>query len=225
MARRPPDNSRLEKNLREVETLLEKKGVPPPGIQALGIVGDPIRVLLSTILSLRTRDPVMEAASLRLFSRAPDLESITLLEEEELERIIYPVGFYRTKAKTIKQIAKIVLEKWNGTLPSEIEELLSLPGVGLKTASLVLGAGFGKSIITVDVHVHRIVNRWGVVKTKDADETYWALDKSLPEELKLQVNPILVSFGQSICLPVSPRCTDCSLSPTQCLRIGVIHSR
>ncbi len=223
MVRRPPDNSRMEKNLREVETLLEKKGIPPPGIQTLGIVGDPLRVLFSTILSLRTRDPVMEAASLRLFARAPDLESIALLEEEELERIIYPVGFYRTKAKTIKQIAKIVLEKWKGSLPSEIAPLLSLPGVGLKTATLVLGAGFGKNVLTVDTHVHRIANRWGVVRTKDADATYWELDKNLPETLKLKVNPVLVSFGQTICLPISPRCTECTLS--QCPKIGVTHSR
>ena len=223
MARRPPDNSRMEKNLREVETLLEKKGIPPPGIQTLGIVGDPLRVLLSTILSLRTRDPVMEAASLRLFSRAPDLESIALMEEEELERIIYPVGFYRTKAKTIKQIAKIVLEKWKGSLPSEIAPLLSLPGVGLKTATLVLGAGFGKSVLTVDTHVHRITNRWGVVRTKDADATYWELDKNLPDTLKLKVNPVLVSFGQTICLPLSPRCSECTLS--QCPKTGVTHSR
>jgi len=223
MVRRPPDNSRMEKNLREVETLLEKKGIPPPGIQTLGIVGDPLRVLLSTILSLRTRDPVMEAASLRLFSRAPDLESIALMEEEELERIIYPVGFYRTKAKTIKQIAKIVLEKWKGSLPSEISPLLSLPGVGLKTATLVLGAGFGKSVLTVDTHVHRIANRWGAVKTKDADATYWELDKIVPNTLKLKVNPVLVSFGQTICLPLSPRCSECTLS--QCPKIGVTHSR
>ncbi|MGC8530114.1 MAG: endonuclease III domain-containing protein [Leptospirillia bacterium] len=223
MAKRPSDNSRMEKNIREVETFLAKKGIPPPGIQTLGIEGDPLRVLLSTILSLRTRDPVMEAASLRLFSRAPDLASIDLLEEEELERIIYPVGFYRTKAKTIKQIAKIVLEKWKGSLPSEIAPLLSLPGVGLKTATLVLGAGFGKNVLTVDTHVHRIANRWGAVRSKNADDTYWELEKNLPDTLKLKVNPILVSFGQTICLPLSPRCSECPLS--QCPKIGVKYSR
>jgi len=224
MAKRSANTERTLELFREVEALLEEKGIPAPGIQTLGIEGDPLRVLISTILSLRTRDPVMEAASLRLFNRAPDLGSIDLLSEEELGGIIYPVGFYRTKARTIKQVVKIVQEKWNGTVPSDLDSLLSLPGVGLKTATLVLGAGYGMEIITVDTHVHRIANRWGIAKTKTPDETYWHLDRILPPSGKRRVNPILVSFGQTICLPVSPKCSECTLEG-HCPRIGVTHRR
>ena len=224
MAKRSENTERTLELFREVEALLEEKGIPAPGIQTLGIEGDPLRVLLSTILSLRTRDPVMEAASRRLFERASDLGSIDLLSEEDLVNLIYPVGFYRTKARTIKQIAKILLEKWNGAVPSDLDSLLALPGVGLKTATLVLGAGYGMEILAVDTHVHRIAHRWGIAKTKTPDETYWYLDRILPPSVKRRVNPVLVSFGQSICLPVSPKCSECTLE-SHCPRIGVTHRR
>ncbi|MEC4682461.1 MAG: endonuclease III [Nitrospirota bacterium] len=214
----------MKNKIRLVQTLLEKNRIPPPGIEQLDISGNPYQVLISTILSLRTRDKVMEEASRKLFSLAPDIESLALLQEEKILESIYPVGFYRTKARTIKQIAKIIQERWDGLIPSRLDSLLELPGVGLKTANLVLSAGFGKSALCVDTHVHRISNRWGAIRTKSPDETYRILDDSLPDAVKSTVNPLLVSFGQSICLPVSPKCSQCSLSES-CERVGVKTSR
>jgi endonuclease-3 len=207
-----------------VKTLLEKNRIPPPGIEQLDISGNPYQVLISTILSLRTRDKIMEEASRKLFSLAPDIEGLALLQEEKILESIYPVGFYRTKARTIKQIAKIIRERWDGLIPSRLDSLLELPGVGLKTANLVLSAGFGKSALCVDTHVHRISNRWGAIRTKSPDETYRILDNSLPDDVKSTVNPVLVAFGQAICLPVSPKCSQCSLSES-CERVSVKTSR
>lgn len=214
----------ITERLRKVENLLKKKEIPGPGIEQLGITGDPYRVLISTILSLRTRDRIMEEASKRLFCRAPDLDQLGRLSEEEIQTAIYPVGFYRTKAKTIKQIGKVLKEKWENRIPSCLEDLLELPGVGLKTANLVLSAGFGKSALCVDTHVHRIMNRWGVLRSKSPEETFRTLDRILPAEIKSSINPILVSFGQSFCLPLSPLCSLCPLVG-ECPQKGVVHHR
>ena len=210
--------------LLRVETFLRERKIPAPGIEQLGISGDPYRVLVSTILSLRTRDRVMEEASKRLFSMAPDLEHLVRLSEGQIQDAIYPVGFYRTKARTIKQIAKMLMENFQGIVPSHLEDLLSLPGIGLKTANLVLAQGFGSSALCVDTHVHRIMNRWGSIKTGSPDESFRTLDQKLPPEIKSAVNPLLVSLGQALCLPLSPRCSLCFLEE-ECPKIKVIHQR
>lgn len=214
----------MEIKLGLVKKLLDQRNISPPGIEKLKIAGDPYRVLISTILSLRTRDRVMEEASLRIFALAPDMETLDRLTEERILEAIYPVGFYRTKARTIKQITKMVKEKWGGQIPPRIDNLLTLPGVGLKTATLVISAGFGGEALCVDTHVHRITNRWGVLRTKSPDETYRILDKALPGHLKARVNPVLVAFGQTICLPVSPLCSHCSLFES-CDRVEVNKHR
>ena len=210
--------------LLRVETFLRERKIPAPGIEQLGISGDPYRVLVSTILSLRTRDRVMEEASKRLFSMAPDLEHLVRLSEGQIQDAIYPVGFYRTKARTIKQIAKMLMENFQGIVPSRLEDLLSLPGVGLKTANLVLAQGFGSSALCVDTHVHRIMNRWGSIRTGSPDESFRTLDQTLPPEIKSAVNPLLVSLGQALCLPLSPRCPLCFLEE-ECPKIKVLHQR
>jgi endonuclease-3 len=210
--------------LLRVATFLKDRKIPAPGIEQLGISGDPYRVLVSTILSLRTRDRVMEEASKRLFSMAPDLLHLVRLSEGEIQDAIYPVGFYRTKARTIKQIAKMLMENFQGVVPSSLEELLTLPGVGLKTANLVLAQGFGNHALCVDTHVHRIMNRWGSLQTGSPDETFRVLDHALPPEIKSAVNPLLVSLGQALCHPLSPRCSLCVLVE-ECPKIHVLHQR
>ncbi len=214
----------IKDRLLRVASTLEERKIPAPGIEQLGISGDPYRVLVSTILSLRTRDRVMEEASKRLFSMAPDLEHLARMSEGQIQDAVYPVGFYRTKARTIKQIAKILEEKFQGRVPSRLEDLLSLPGVGLKTANLILSSGFGKSALCVDTHVHRVMNRWGSLRTGSPDETFRDLDPALSAEVKSTVNPLLVSFGQGLCLPLSPRCSRCCFEP-ECPKVGVRHHR
>jgi len=210
--------------LLRVATFLKDRKIAAPGIEQLGISGDPYRVLVSTILSLRTRDRVMEEASKRLFSMAPDLLHLVRLSEGQIQDAIYPVGFYRTKARTIKQIAKMLMENFQGVVPSRLEELLTLPGVGLKTANLVLAQGFGNPALCVDTHVHRIMNRWGSLRTGSPDETFRVLDHALPPEIKSAVNPLLVSLGQALCHPLSPRCSLCVLVE-ECRKINVLHQR
>lgn len=186
--------------------------------------GDPFKVLISCLLSLRTKDKVTDQASKRLFSRAGEVKKMAKLPLEEIQTIIYPVGFYRKKAKTIQDICAILLEKYNGTVPSSIDELLLLPGVGRKTANLVVTSGFNKAGICVDTHVHRITNRWGYVNTKTPDETEFSLRKKLPATYWLVFNDLLVKFGQNICLPVSPFCSKCPIAKF-CKKIHVGKSR
>ncbi|MFQ5901673.1 MAG: endonuclease III domain-containing protein, partial [Thermodesulfobacteriota bacterium] len=170
---------------------------------------DPFKVLVSCILSLRTKDAVTEQASERLFNIAKSPEDILRLSTEEIEEVIYPVGFYRVKARNIKTISKAMIERFGGRVPDELEGLLSLNGVGRKTANLVLTEGYGKDGICVDTHVHRICNRWGYVKTKTPFDTEMALRKKLPKEYWKVINFLLVVYGQNICKPISPYCSIC----------------
>ena len=176
-------------------------------INSLG--NDPFLVLVSGILSHRTKDQVTKEATRRLLEVAPTPEGILKIPEEELSRIIYPVGFYRRKAKTLRKTAEILLTRYQGKVPDDLEELLKLPGVGRKTANLVLTMGFQKPAISVDTHIHRIVNRWGYVETKTPEETEKALREKLPLPYWEIINPLLVLFGQNICLPRRPRCSHC----------------
>jgi len=185
---------------------------------------DPFKILIATVLSLRTKDEVTAKASERLFQVADDPYKMLELSEEEISKLIYPVGFYRRKARNIKEICKILVEKYNGKVPDSLEELLKLPGVGRKTANLVITLGFGKLGICVDTHVHRISNRLGYVNTKTPEETEFALREKLPKEYWIEINDLLVSFGQHICHPTSPKCSICPIKE-YCEKRGVKRSR
>lgn len=186
--------------------------------------GSPFKVLISCIISLRTKDEVTALASARIFARAQTPEAMTQLSVDEISRLIYPAGFYRTKAEQISQLSRKLLEEYHGAVPDDIDELLEFKGVGRKTANLVMTLGFGKPGICVDTHVHRICNRLGYVATKKPEETEKTLRTQLPHEYWIDINNLLVAFGQNHCHPVSPRCSNCKLSGV-CDRIGVKVSR
>jgi endonuclease-3 len=185
---------------------------------------DPYRVLVSTIISLRTKDEVTVKASGRLLDRAASPGILASLGEEEIGALIYPAGFYRTKAKNLKTIARILIEQYDGRVPSDEGELLALPGVGRKTANLVRNLGFGIPAICVDTHVHRVSNRLGWVSTKDPAGTEAALMLILPKQYWIPINELLVRFGQNICTPTSPWCSRCPIY-RYCDRVGVGRSR
>jgi endonuclease-3 len=185
---------------------------------------DPFRTLISCILSLRTKDATTAAASSRLFARAETPEAILALSPKTLERLIFPVGFYRTKGRVIRGICRDLIDKYDGRVPDEIDALLTLKGVGRKTANRVVTEAYAKPGICVDTHVHRISNRWGLVRTKTPDKTEIALRALLPSRHWIEYNGILVAFGQTICHPTSPWCSRCKIAPL-CPRIGVTHSR
>lgn len=196
-----------------------------PLIDQMGGEGaTPFRILVATILSLRTRDTLTAVVAPRLFAVADTPAATLALGEERLAELIYPVGFYRTKARSIIQVCRILLERYGGQVPADLEALLALPGVGRKTANLVLTAGFGLPGICVDVHVHRITNRWGYVRTRDPDATELALRARLPPRHWLSINALLVTLGQNICHPTSPRCSLCPVA-AYCARVGVTRSR
>ena len=184
----------------------------------------PYTILISCLLSLRTQDKTTDAASGRLFKLAKTPQAMHRLPLAVIRKAIYPVGFYKTKAVRIKEICELLLRKFGGAVPNSIDELLEFPGVGRKTANLVVTEGFGKPGICVDTHVHRITNRWGYVRTKTPEETEMALRKKLPRKYWLKINEWLVTYGQNLCKPVSPLCSQCRLRPW-CPRRGVTHSR
>lgn len=184
----------------------------------------PFRVLISCIISLRTRDDVTRAASGRLLELASTPEAMAALRPSQVEKAIYPAGFYRTKAATMIAISKELVEKRSGRVPDTMEGLLELRGVGRKTANLVLTLGFGKPGICVDTHVHRITNRWGLIKTKTPEETEYALREVLPKRYWITINDLLVAYGQNVCGPASPFCSSCAIS-RWCARRGVKRSR
>lgn len=197
---------------------------PVVGVVARESGRDPFRILISCVLSLRTKDKTTGEASRRLFVLAAHPADMLRLPVRRIERTIYPVGFYRTKAKQIREICRKLLEVYGGRVPDEIDELMTLPGVGRKTANLVVTVGYNKPGICVDVHVHRISNRWGYVKTRTPEETERALRRKLPKEYWITFNDLLVPYGQHLCQPVSPFCSKCKLSEL-CDRVGVTRSR
>jgi endonuclease-3 len=197
---------------------------PVVGVVARESGRDPFKILISCLLSLRTKDRTTSEASARLFALAGDPASMLKLPPRRIERAIYPVGFYRTKTKQIHHICRRLLDEHGGLVPDSIEELIALPGVGRKTANLVVTVGYGKPGICVDIHVHRISNRWGYVKTKNPKETEEALRKKLPSKYWIIYNDLLVPYGQNICQPVSPFCSRCKLVK-YCNRVGVTTSR
>lgn len=179
----------------------------------------PFKVLVATILSARTKDEVTAAASERLFKIAPDAVALAGLSEKIIAEQIYPVGFYKSKAGYLAKLPK-ALNAFNGKVPDKIEDLVTLPGVGRKTANLVRAVAFDKDAICVDTHVHRIMNIWGYVNTRTPLETETALRKKLPKKHWKEVNGILVAFGQGICRPVSPHCHRCIIHD-KCPQKGV----
>ena len=185
---------------------------------------DPFQVLIACLLSLRTQDHTTAQACQRLFALATDPASTLRLSVSRLERAIYPVGFYRNKAKQIRQICKKLIDEYDTRVPCDIDNLLTLPGVGRKTANLVVTVGYGKPGICVDIHVHRICNRWGYVNTQNPDHTEQVLRSQLPRRYWINFNDWLVPFGQNLCRPLSPHCSRCPVS-IYCDRVGVTSSR
>ena len=202
-----------------------KKEVQQWEVPAVGhYTQTPFTVLISCILSLRTQDKTTHEASERLFRLAKTPRKMVKLSTAAIQKAIYPVGFYKTKAGNIKKICEILLSKNSGKVPDDLDALLELPGVGRKTANLVVTLGYGKPGICVDTHVHRITNRWGYVQTKTPEQTEMALRKKLPPEYWIIINDLLVSYGQNRCKPISPFCSTCRIRP-YCDRKGVEVSR
>jgi len=207
----PVDNRTINKVLKILkEKYSEWK--PPIVTEIASKTKDPFRVLISTVLSSRTKDAVTRKASQKLFEKASTPLEIMRLSPGEIEKLIYPVGFFRTKARRLPELVRILIDKYQGKVPETLEELLKLPGVGRKTANLVLTIGFGKPGICVDTHVHRISNRFGYVRTKNPVETEFALRKKLPPEWWISYNDFLVTLGQNVCFPRNPDCEECLLN-------------
>ena len=181
-------------------------------------------ILISCLLSLRTQDKTTDEASARLFRLAETPQAMNNLATAEIQKTIYPVGFYKTKAQNIKKICKILSTEYDGQVPDNIDGLLKLPGVGRKTANLVVTMGYQKPGICVDTHVHRITNRWGYVRKSTPEKTETALRKKLPKRYWMTINELLVAYGQNICKPISPFCSQCNIY-RYCDRVGVSKSR
>ena len=196
----------------------------PTALAEFADAGDPFRVLIACILSLRTQDTTTGPAAARLFAVADTPERLLTLTPARIAELIYPVGFYRTKAQVILGICRDLLAHHGGRVPDTIEALLKLGGVGRKTANLVVTMGFNKPGICVDTHVHRISNRLGYVRTRTPEETEMALRATLPRRFWIGYNDLLVSFGQNVCMPISPKCSTCPVSAL-CPRVGVTTSR
>jgi endonuclease-3 len=190
-----------------------RRQVPKWQTPIVGVVAesshDPFQILISCLLSLRTQDATTERATQRLFALADTAERMSKLPTKKIEEAIFPVGFYRTKAKNIREICRVLIRDHSGKVPDEINELLKLRGVGRKTANLVVTLGYRKPGICVDTHVHRISNRWGYVRTKNPKQTEFVLRAKLPPQYWIEYNDLLVTFGQNLCRPISPICTRC----------------
>lgn len=209
-----------------METLVrEMPRFQQPLVDEMGADGaNPFRVLIATILSLRTKDTLTAVVAPRLFAVADTPTTLLALGEARIAELIYPVGFYRNKARSIMAICRILIEQHNSEVPATLDELLALPGVGRKTANLVVTAGYGLPGICVDIHVHRISNRWGYVQTKNPDATELVLREQLPPRWWIPINNLLVTLGQNICHPISPRCSVCPVAEP-CAQIGVTRHR
>ena len=211
----------VDKVMRSLARAIE--GLDLPAVEKISNeqAEDPFQILIATMLSARTQDPTTHAASTRLFKAARTPRAMAKLSLREIERLIYPVSFYRNKAEYVKGICQMLVERFGGKVPRTMEELLLLPGVGRKTANLVLILGFKSGHnICVDTHVHRISNRLGWVTTKEPEETEQALYRSTNRRWWPYINLYLVTWGQNVCRPVHPRCGDCAIAET-CPRIGV----
>lgn len=195
-----------------VQTLKKAEQPKSDFVKLMDSFKDPYLVLIACILSLRTNDRTTYPATLRMFELAKTPSEMKKVSEKALAKAIYPVGFYENKAKQIIELSRQIDEELDGKVPDEIDELCKFKGVGRKTANLVLSQGFNKPAICVDVHVHRIFNRLGYVKTKNPEETEFALREKLPEKYWIDINTLLVTHGQNICKPIKPNCDICPIS-------------
>lgn len=214
------DDSNIDRALAELKHAVRRWRVPVVGHYR----HKPYETLISCLLSLRTKDETTEGASARLFALARSPRAMLKLPQRKIARAIYPVGFYRTKARTILELSRTLVERHEGAVPDTLDELLALTGVGRKTANLVLTLAFRKYGICVDTHVHRISNRWGYVRGRNPDETEMRLRERLPRRHWRSYNDLLVAFGQNLCHPTSPWCSRCPLERL-CGRVGVTRSR
>jgi len=203
------DVIKFENILKILEKETEKFKIPLA--EKMKINPSPFKILVAVLLSSRTKDEITAQAVDRLFKRIKTPEDLLKLKKEEIAKLIYPVGFYNIKAEKLKKLAKVLVEKYKGRVPDNMEELLKLPGVGRKTANLVLIRAFKKDGICVDTHVHRIVNRIGFLNTKRPEETERELRKLLPRRWWKKINFILVKYGQNICKPINPLCIECKI--------------
>jgi len=195
-------------------TLRDNNLVRPTALKNLQIQedGDPFKILIGTILSARTRDEVTTAVIKALFSRFKNPDELSRANLSDIKKLIQKIGFYNVKASRLKEVSQLIIKKYNGEVPSNLDDLLTLPGVGRKTANCVLVYGFKKAAIPVDIHVHRISNRIGIVNTKNPEETENVLQKSIDKKYWIRVNETFVTFGQNICLPIKPKCNICELT-------------
>lgn len=194
-----------------IKKLIEAKQPRREFVQLMEEFKNPYLVLIACILSLRTNDLTTYPATLRMLEIGREPKDFACCDVEKLAKAIYPVGFYKNKAKQIIELSKIIVEKLDNKVPNTIEELVKFNGVGRKTANLVLAKGFGIPAICVDVHVHRICNRLGYVKTNTPEQTEFALREKLPKKYWLDVNTLLVTHGQNVCKPINPKCSECPI--------------
>ncbi|MBW2968249.1 endonuclease III [Candidatus Woesearchaeota archaeon] len=195
-----------------------------PVVGNMTLKSTPFKVLIACLLSLRTKDETTEPAAKRLFTEAGTAKKLAVMPVSRIEKLIYPVGFYKRKAAGVREVARILLEEYRGNVPDTIDELLKLPGVGRKTANVVVVSGFGKPGIAVDTHVHRLTNRWGYVQTQSPEETEVALRAKLPTRYWTGFTDTLITWGKNVCKPVSPHCSNCKIRKW-CNRVGVAKSR
>jgi len=216
----------LDKIINLIKNEIEKYNQPiVSALDQAGIKKTPFTTLISCILSLRTKDETTEKASIKLFKKYDTPEKLSKADLEEIQDLIYPVGFYKVKSERIKNISKEIIEKYNGKVPQDYNELLKLKGVGKKTASIVMVYGHNNpNYIPVDIHVHVISNRLGWVKTKDPDDTMNKLMDLIPKKYWADINHLFVQFGKNICVTISPKCTICPIE-NYCPKIGVDRSR
>jgi len=219
---RKPSSRRVEKVMRSLAVAIT--GLELPAVEKISEeqAEDPFQILIATLLSARTQDATTHAASTRLFRRARTPKTLAELPVKEIEKLIYPVSFYRNKARHVKACCQMLLDRFHGQVPATLDELVMLPGVGRKTANLVMILGF-KSLrnICVDTHVHRISNRLGWVQTRQPNETEHALYEATQPRWWPYINLYLVTWGQNVCRPIGPRCGDCVIA-AECPRIGVV---
>ncbi|MBI4433471.1 endonuclease III [Candidatus Uhrbacteria bacterium] len=221
-------NPQLRERIRAIiaELCRATRSFPKPmGTSMVGEGRTLFQLLVATICSAQTRDATTYPVMQRLFAIVRTPKEFASISHAELERLLYPISYYRTKAKHLRQMSQMLIEQYHGQVPTTMEELLRLPGVGRKTANLVLGEGVGKSEgICVDTHVHRISNRLGLIRTATREATERALMRIMPKRYWTMWNPLLVMWGQNICTPISPKCSQCALRPW-CERRGVTTSR
>ena len=210
-------------DINKIYRILEKQflSYPVPVVDLIEAqTKDPFKILVTTMLSARTKDQTTSEVAHRLFETVNKPEDLNNYTVEELEKMIYPIGFFRNKAKHLKKLSKVLEEEFNNKVPEEIDDLIKLPGVGRKTANLVRAIAFKKPAICVDVHVHRISNRFGYIKTKTPFETEMALREKLPKKYWININSYLVAYGQNHCTPLNPKCSTCTIYD-ECGRVGV----